>query len=567
MSESEITRRNFLEKVGVGLTTLTVPYPTVSNAQAAKKTNIVLIMADDMGFSDIGCYGGEIQTPNLNKLASNGIRFTQFYNMARCCPTRASLMTGLYPHQAGMGWMTVRDLGTEGYRGDLNNRCVTIAEVLKQAGYTTYMSGKWHLTFDEYWDGPKHSWPRQRGFDRFFGTISGSGSFYTPETLTRDNTRIQASPGDFYYTDAITDNASDFITEHCKSTPDNPFFLYVAYTAPHWPLHAKKKDIDKYRDKYLKGWDALRQERYARMSAWGSLTGIEMGIIDKSCALTAREENITPWEKVDEKRKELMALKMAIYAAQVDCMDQGIGRIVSTLEKEGQLENTLIFFLSDNGGCAEVGPWGFDNKKDGVLGENSSFSSYGASWANASNTPFRRYKHWVHEGGISTPLIVSWPSRIKEHGTFRRQSGHIIDIMATCVDVAGATYPSEFNGNTIKPLEGKSLVPVFRNERLERKAIYWEHEANRAVRAGKWKLVSRYRSENNLGPWELYDMETDRSETKDLAEKYPDRVKELAAMWQQYAERANVLPLDGRPWDERLKNPVRSRQGWPGPKS
>ncbi len=549
MSQHKMTRRHFLKTAGVGLVALTVPHPMPANAQPARKPNIVLIMADDMGYSDIGCYGGEVLTPNLNKLASNGIRFTQFYNTARCCPTRASLMTGLYPHQAGMGWMTVRDLGVKGYHGDLNNRCVTIAEVLKQAGYGTYMSGKWHLTFDEYWDGPKHSWPRQRGFDRFFGTISGSGSFYTPETLTQDNTRIQAPSKGFYYTDAISDHACEYIEDHCKSKSEQPFFLYTAYTAPHWPLHAKKEDIAKYQSKYLKGWDALRQERHARM--------IEIGIINKSCSLTARETNVTPWAEVDQKRKERMALKMAIYAAQIDCMDQGIGRIVSTLEKNGLLDNTLIFFLSDNGGCAETGPWGFDNNKDGVLGENSSFSSYGASWANASNTPFRRYKHWVHEGGISTPLIVHWPSHIKDPGTFRRQCGHVIDIMATCVDVAGADYPSEFNGKAITPLEGKSLVPVFGNKKLERQAIYWEHEANRAVRAGKWKLVSIYRSDDDPGQWELYDMETDRSETKDLAQQYPDRVKELAALWQRYAERADVLPLDGRSWNERLKNPVR----------
>jgi len=541
-------RRDFLKTMGLGATTLAIPQALLSRANVAKKPNIVLIMADDMGYSDIGCYGGEVHTPNIDRLAANGIRFTQFYNTARCCPTRASLMTGLYPHQVGMGWMTVRDLGTEGYRGDLNNRGVTIAEMLKQAGYGTYMSGKWHLTFDKYWNGPKHSWPRQRGFDRFYGTIAGAGSFYTPATLTRDNTRIEAPSEGYYYTDAISDNACTFISEHCQSKQDDPFFLYVAYTAPHWPLHAKPEDIAKYKGKYMKGWDTLRQERYTRM--------IEMGIIDKKWALTPREKNITPWEQVDKKRKEWMDLKMAIYAAQIDCMDQGIGRILSTLEKKGQLENTLIFFLSDNGGNAEVGPWGFDNKKDGVLGENSSFSSYGASWANASNTPFRRYKHWVHEGGIATPLIVHWPSRIKDHGQFRRQPGHVIDIMATCVDVAGATYPDSYKGVEILPPEGKSIVPAFDNKTIEREAIYWEHEANRAVRVGKWKLVSMYRSRDNLGPWELYDMENDRTETKDLASKYPDLVQKMSAMWLRYAERANVFPLDGRSWDERLKNPI-----------
>ncbi len=503
------------------------------------RPNIVLIMADDMGYSDIGCYGGEIQTPNLDKLAANGLRFTQFYNTARCCPTRASLMTGLYSHQTGMGWMTAANLGYDGYRGDLNDKCVTIAEVLKQAGYGTYMAGKWHLTYDKYWDGPKHSWPRQRGFDRFYGTISGGGSYFNPKALTRDNTRIKAPAEGYYYTDAISDNAVKFIAEHNRSKGDEPFFLYVAYTCPHWPLHAKPKDIAKYRGKYIKGWDALRSERHKRM--------IKMGIMDKGWAITPRDKKVKTWDEVKSGKKELWDLRMAVYAAQIDCMDQDIGRIISAVKKAGRLDNTLIMFLSDNGGCAE----GISRKKKDIelLGTDDSFESYRINWANASNTPFRLYKHWVHEGGIATPLIVHWPRGIKARGQLRHQPGHVIDIMATCLDITGATYPRKYKGNKIVGLEGKSLVPAFENKRIGREAIYWEHEGNRAIRVGKWKLVAK----GVQGPWELYDLEVDRTELNNLAQKYPDRVKKMAAMWQKWAERADVLPLDGRGWFERLK--------------
>jgi arylsulfatase A-like enzyme len=554
MSTLSYTRRDFLKTIGLGAASLAMPGclgAAQRRGRRGKGPNIVLIMADDMGYSDIGCYGGEIHTPNLDKLAANGLRFTQFYNTARCCPTRASLMTGLYPHQTGMGWMTAANLGYEGYRGDLNNKCVTIAEVLKRAGYKTYMAGKWHLVYDEYWDGPKHSWPRQRGFDRFYGTISGSGSFYKPHTLTRDNTRIEAPKKGYYYTDAISDNASKFITQHSEVTPDAPFFLYVAYTAPHWPLHAKAEDIARYRGKYKIGWDEVRRRRHERM--------IDMGIVDEAWAMTPRDEEVKPWDQVNEVKKNEMDLRMAIYAAQIDCMDQGIGRIVKTLEKTGRLDNTLILFLADNGGCAEMLQFGeMEDVGEGIgmsydkfialLGTDDTFASYGISWANVSNTPFRRYKHWVHEGGIATPLIVHWPVRIKSGGKLRHQPGHLIDIMTTCVDVAGAKYPSRYNGNEITPMEGKSLVPAFDNKPIKREAIYWEHEANRAIRAGKWKLVLKH-----PGRWELYDIEADRTELNDLAEKYPERVRKLAAMWQSYAERANVLPLDGRSWEERVE--------------
>ena len=554
MREHSYTRRDFLKAVGLGTAAVALSGCTGEMRQifgGDKRPNIILIMADDMGYSDIGCYGGEVSTPNIDSLAANGIRFTQFYNTARCCPTRASLMTGLYPHQADMGWMTIRDLGHDGYHGQLNYRCVTIAEVLRMAGYGTYMAGKWHLTWDKLFDGPKDSWPCQRGFDRFYGTIAGSGSFYKPHTLTRDNTRIEAPKKGYYYTDAISDNASKFITQHSEVRPNAPFFLYVAYTAPHWPLHAKGEDIARYRGKYKIGWDELRRRRHKRM--------IDMGIVDEAWAMTPRDEEVKPWDGVNEVKKNEMDLRMAIYAAQIDSMDQGIGRIVKALEKTGRLDNTLILFLADNGGCAEMLQFReLEDVGEGTgmsydefiarLGTDDTFASYGISWANASNTPFRRYKHWVHEGGIATPLIVHWPRRIKARGELRHQPSHLIDIMATCVDITGARYPAKYKGNEILPMEGKSLVPAFNNKRIKREAIYWEHEANKAIRVGKWKLVSRY-----PGEWELYDMETDRTETNDLAKKYPKRVKKLAKTWDTYAKRAFVYPLDGRDWDTRVR--------------
>jgi arylsulfatase len=518
-------------------------------APDSDRPNVVLILVDDMGYSDIGCYGGEVETPNIDRLAKNGLRFTRFYNTARCCPTRASLMSGLYPHQAGMGWMTT-DLGHDGYRGDINRRCVTIAEVLKASGYSTYMAGKWHLTKHKGPQGPKDNWPRQRGFERFFGTITGAGSFYTPSSLTRENTQLTEYPKGFFYTDAINDTTVAYIEEHAKKTPDKPFFCYVAHTAPHWPLHALKEDIDKYRELYRVGWDEIRKRRLARM--------IELGIIDKSWELSSRDSTVAPWSDVAEKRKNDLALRMAIYAAQIDRVDQGIGRIVSALEKTGQIDDTLILFLADNGGCAEGGIWGFERKKNGTLGEDSSFASYGRSWANASNTPFREYKHWVHEGGISTPLIAHWPNGFKARGELRREPGHLIDIMATCVDISGAKYPSVYRSKQIKPMEGRSLAPSFAGKSLERKAIYWEHEANRAVLVGDWKLVAKGRK----GAWELYNLKADRTETRDLAGKHPDRVAKLEAMWEAYAKRADVLPIYPRqPNKAKKAKTLPNRQG------
>ncbi|MCC6417384.1 MAG: arylsulfatase [Gemmataceae bacterium] len=503
--------------------------PASAQEKKAPRPNIVLIMADDMGYSDIGCYGGEVRTPNVDRLAKGGLRFTNFFNTARCCPTRASLMTGLYPHQAGVGHMT-QNRKRPGYQGELNRTSVTIAEVLRLFGYSPYMVGKWHLTGDGRMKEPNNSWPLGRGFERFFGTISGGGSYYRPGPLTRDNQPLEAPAKGFYYTDAISDHAVQFIADHRRKQKDDPFFLYVAYTSPHWPLHALKEDVARYRDVYKKGWDVLRRERHERMK--------KLGIVDPKWVPSPRDKEIPAWDGLSAAQKGEMAHKMAVYAAQIDRMDQGIGRILAALKQTGAEDNTLVLFLADNGGCAEGGLFGFERQPGGVVGEDSSFASYGQCWAWLSSAIFRLYKHWVHAGGVSTPLIAYWPRHIGEQGTLRRQPGHLIDVMATCIDVAGARYPAEYKGNRITPLEGKSLVPAFANKAIEREAIYWEHEGHRAVLAGKWKLVSLKRA----GGWELYDIEADRTETNDLAAKHPERVKTLDAMWEKWAERAHVKP-------------------------
>jgi arylsulfatase A-like enzyme len=537
---------------------------TASCLQAAPP-NIILIMSDDMGFSDLGCYGGEVQTPNLNRLAQGGVRLNQFYNTGRCCPTRASLLTGLYPHQAGIGHM-MEDRGHDGYRGDLNKRCVTIAEALKPAGYRTYAVGKWHVTRHVQPEGPKHNWPLHRGFDRFYGTITGAGSFYDPGTLTRDDTLIspftdsEYQPKQYYYTDAISDHAVRFIDEHARDPKERPFFLYMAYTAAHWPMHALEEDVAKYRGKYDAGYEAIRHARLLRMK--------EMGLIAKDAELSPTAGD---WTNVKNKAWE--ARCMEVYAAMIDRMDQGIGRVVGTLEKNHLLENTLILFLQDNGGCQEgIGrqpkPPEANQKTYPVIAQDAirldiipkqtrdgrpvkqgqgilpggpnDYIAYGEAWANVSNTPHREYKHFVHEGGISTPLIAHWPAGIPaaQQGKIEPQVGHLIDLMATCVDVAQATYPAEYNGQKIKPMEGVSLVPAFQGKVNGQRSLFWEHEGNRAHRVGPWKIVAK---ENK--PWELYNIDQDRAEQHDQAANDPERVRTMAAEWDAWAERANVLPF------------------------
>ena len=549
----------------MGAAASALPWACSTSSQtegAAKRPNIIVTMADDMGFSDIGCYGGEINTPVLDSLAANGLRFRSFYNYARCCPTRASLVTGLYPHQAGVGHM-MSEFRKDGepipsYMGNLNKSCVTFAEVLKSAGYTTLMSGKWHVTPAEGSGGKvdRSNWPMQRGFDKFFGTIHGAGSFYDPASLTRGNEPEDPGP-DFYYTTAIGDNASQFIGEALDENPDAPFFLYMPFTSPHWPLHAPEEAIAKYKGRYDMGWDALREERLQRMR--------EMGVLDGTAGMSDRDSSQVPWEEAPD--KEWQARRMEVYAAQIELMDEAIGQVVDTLRERGELDNTLILFLADNGGCAEEAreswkalhiptetyagePVAVGNNPEIMPGAEEDYQSYGIPWANVSNTPFRYYKHYVHEGGIASPLVAYWPSGITSKGGWTDHVGHLIDIMATCVDVGGATYPETYGGNAIQPMEGASLAPVFTGDAAKGHpgGLYWEHEGNRAVRSGNWKLVSKW-SEPEDGRWELYNLEQDRSELNDLAAEMPDKVAELVGMWDAWAERVGVI--EWRSWDPR----------------
>ncbi len=499
-----------------------------------KKPNIVVILVDDMGYSDISCYGSEVCTPNLNNLAEKGLRFSQFYNAARCCPTRASLLTGLYPHQAGVGHM----IGFEGegpYQGYLNDRCVTIAEVLKKGGYSTYMSGKWHVGEE------RPRWPVDRGFDRHYGLIGGGMNYFD---ITKDKSpdvrRHFANQGEeympptegFYVTDAFSAYAVQCIDEHDHSS--QPFFLYLAYTAPHWPLHALPEDITRYRGTYMNGWSELRKQRYHRLC--------ELGLVKRSWPLSDQDDAATDWDSLTDEMKRTMDHKMAVYAAQIDRMDQGVGKVMDALKRNGCHENTLVMFLSDNGACHESESLGTNFRKDltGEIGTADSFHSYGLSWSNASNTPFRKHKSWVHEGGISTPLIVSWPGHIFESGSITHQPGHIVDIMATCCDVAGVTYPAQNKGHEVISHEGLSLVPIFRGEeRKPHDLLYWEHFGNRAVRCGKWKLVEDANSKKGTG-WELYDMENDRTERNNLIDEEPEMAKELQAKYAVWAEKIGV---------------------------
>jgi arylsulfatase A-like enzyme len=569
MLRTSWTRRDLLRAVGLGAVAAGLwGCHTTSrvSSRTARRPNILLIMSDDMGFSDLGCYGSEIQTPNLDSLAAGGLRFTQFYNCARCCPTRASLVTGLYPHQAGMGHMTA-DSGFDSYRGELNNRCATIAEVLRPAGYRTYMAGKWHVARDISKDGPKYNWPLQRGFERFYGTITGAGSYYDPTTLCRDNTFVtpendpEYKPQEFYYTHALSDNAVRYIAEHYQQSPEKPFFMYLAFTAAHWPMHALERDIARYKGKYDQGYGHCRQQRFERMK--------KMGLINKEWDLSPQAGD---WEGFEPKDWE--ARCMEVYAAMIDAMDQGIGRVVAELKKQGAFENTLVFFLQDNGGCAEgmgrganinekwvagvkddrpMAPdelqpkiWPPMKARDGrpvrggptvMPGPADTYMGYGRNWANVSNTPFREYKHWVHEGGISTPLICHWPAGIKARGRLCHDPGHLIDIMATCVDVSGANYPTEREGRKIQPMEGVSLRPAFDRNSLDERTIFWEHEGNRAVRQGRWKLVSKH-----PGTWELYDIAVDRTEMHDLASQHREKVQELTSLYEKWAARCAVQP-------------------------
>lgn len=489
--------------------------PEAPPEHVAKRPNIVLIMADDLGYSDLGSYGGEIPTPHLDRLAAEGVRFTEFYNAARCSPTRASLLTGRTPQAVGIGHLN----GPGIYPGDLDRETPTVAELLREVGYSTYMAGKWHVTP---WPGPGHNHPTKRGFDRFYGIISSIRSYYNPPSLMRDDEALPPPEGDYHFTDAVTEAAVEFVSAHDSS---RPFFLYVAHAAPHWPLHAREADVARHIARYREGWDAVRAARHRRQAHLG--------------LLAPRDERVVPWESAEP--KEWLARRMAVYAAMVEQMDRGVGTVLDTLESRGMAENTLVLFLSDNGGCAEeIGPEGrarhfpLQTRDDRTVrlgngihippGPEDTYASYGLEWAHASNTPFRLFKSFVHEGGIATPFLARWPGAI-EPGSTSRQVGHVIDLLPTLLAAAGAA-PRSF--------EGRDLFGP--NPEAER-TLFWEHEGNRAVRRGDWKLVAVHG-----GPWELYDLKKDRTELLDLASAQPDRVEALSSLYDEWAEGSGVKP-------------------------
>jgi arylsulfatase len=510
-----------------------------ASARAERPPNILLILADDLGWSDLGCYGGEIQTPALDGLAENGLRFTQFYNSARCSPSRAALLTGLHPHQAG-----VPDLG-----GHLNDRCVTLAEALAPAGYHCFMSGKWHLG---------EPGPIARGFQEFYGFVEGhSVDCWNEGAMVRlpaGRPKRAYAPGTFYATDAITDHALDFLAA-ARRDPQRPWFLYVAFNAPHFPLHAPQEDIAKYEGLYAQGWDRIRERRLARQK--------ELGLVSADFALTPRsvipanafntrtgwaDKDNPAWDTLPVDRRADLARRMAVFAAMVDHMDRSIGRLVAELRSTGQLEETVIVFLSDNGACAEWDPVGFDgtsgprnvlHRGDDLarVGGPGSYISYGSGWANASNTPWRLYKHYIHEGGIASPLIAHWPGGLKRGGELDARPCYLTDILPTCLELAAAVYPSRRGEHELLPPEGVSLIPAFRGEPAAPRLLFFEHEGNRAVRDGVWKLVALRGK-----PWELYHVETDRGELDDLAGRQPERVERMARAWDEWATRCNVIP-------------------------
>ncbi len=468
------------------------------------RPNVVLIMADDLGYSDIGAYGGEIDTPHLDRLAAEGIQFTRFYNNAKCTESRAALLSGIYHHQS--------------QNFEVMNH-VTLAEVLKEAGYTTLMTGKWHLPGN----------PVDRGFDRYFGFLVGAVNFFTGQRWGSDENpmRLDAQvfevpESGFYTTDAFTDYAIEFVDEALQE--EAPFFLYVAHNAPHYPLHAWPEDIEKYKGRFDEGWDALREARYARM--------VEMELIQPGWPLTPRDSIVPAWSTLSADRQAEEALLMEVYAAMVDRMDQNIGRLMTHLEERGVADNTLVLFMSDNGAC----PYNATRVPDVPPGPKEGYKTYNSPWANVGNTPFRSYKQYSHEGGVASPMIAYWPKGITMPGTRTDQVGHLIDLMPTLVEVAGASYPEVYAGYDVLPAEGVSLARVFEGDVLEaRPPIYWEFVGNRAVRDGDMKLVAN-RSQN----WELYQMVEDRTELDDLAGSLTDKRERLAAMYDAWAARTGA---------------------------
>ncbi len=511
-----------------------------------ERPNIMIIMLDDMGYSDLGCYGGEIETPNIDKLATEGIRMTQMHNCARCCPTRASLLTGQYPQKAGINGMGV----------NLSMNAATIGEVLQKNGYHTGMTGKWHLSTTKALPdqrehltwlahqsehgsfSPLKNYPCNRGFDEHYGVIWGVVNYFDPFSLVHNEDPIKEVSDDFYITDFITDKSINLIDEYSKD--EKPFFMYVAHTAPHWPLHALPEDIEKYKDTYNEGWDILRKKRYDRM--------IELGLIDKKTYSYVENSSGKKW--VDCKKKEYESSCMAVHAAMVDHVDQGVGKIIQKLKEKGLYENTVIFVLSDNGASYERGyPPGFDRPgftRDSTIieynsenpGAETTWNYIGDAWANAVNSPFRYWKKESYEGGSATPFIIHWPNKFKDYpeNNINRGLSHVIDILPTCLDLAGAEYPEYVNGEKTLQIPGKSLMPLLENETSSiHDTLYWEHEGGRAIRIGDWKMSSLPHQK-----WELFDMSEDHTETNNLAEQYPEIVQKMNKAWENWAKKMGL---------------------------
>jgi len=523
---------------------------------AAPRPNILLILADDLGFSDLACYGSSIATPNLDRLAAGGLRFSQFYNAARCCPTRASLLTGLYPHQAGVGHM-LQPWRPPSYSNGLLENTATIAELLRTAGYRNYHVGKWHV--GGLGGGAKaraetRNHPMSRGFDRAYGS-GGGGSYFALQPLYLDREPQQPGEG-FYATDAFTENAVKFLEEHGRGHKDRPFFMHLCYTAPHFPLHAKPADIAKYRGQFRHGWDAERERRFAKQK--------QLGLFPAAAKLPPRDPVATAWSDVPDAGRDEWDLRMAVHAAMIDCMDQGIGRVLGAVRRIGAETNTMVLFLSDNGASAEaLDSWpnpARGHKPGSETGTRDSHRCLEIGWANAANTPFRENKMWVHEGGICTPLIVNWPAgragnvapgapggrvatqRRHAAGTVVDDPAHVMELMPTFLELAGVDFPQSLGGRELQPLAGRSLVPLLRGEWAGPCALGWEHEGNRAFRLDSWKIVATFR-----GGWELYNLARDRTELDNLAARQPAKLTELTAAWQSWAANVGVAPWEDLP--------------------
>ncbi|NBR42512.1 MAG: arylsulfatase [Verrucomicrobia bacterium] len=532
---------------------------TLLAAAESRRPNILVILADDLGYSDLGCYGGEIPTPNIDRLAKLGVRFEKCTNSARCCPTRASLITGLHPHEAGIGdFVTAKPSPKRGpaYTGHLLDNNITIPELLKQSGYSTWMVGKWHMGSPG---------PVQRGFDAYYG-FKNLQAHSNDQWDSADYARLPAStpaelsyaPGKFYVTDVFTDYALEFLRQ-ARTTKDKPWFLYLAHSSPHFPLQAPKESIDRHMATYRRGWDVLRAERFTRMKALGLVSAdavlppLSMVPVEANDAIAngySGKPNPS-WDSLPADRREDLARRMATFAAMVEHVDQGVGRLLADLEQHGELANTLILFTSDNGACYEWGPFGFDGvSRSGQndlhvgeslagMGQAGTHSSYGSAWANLGNTPLNLYKHFCNEGGISSPLIVSWPATLKPSVAWIRSSAHVMDFLPTIAAAAGATYPAERAGKPILPSSGRSLLPDLRGEPTPERGIPTAHEGARGYRLGNWKIVWGKRQAAPVA-WQLFDLSKDPSEQHDLAEQQPEKLKELADAWMAWAKRCGV---------------------------